>query len=107
MLKFLYFLSLCLVLGTGCTAQMVTSKKIEKLISDTLAVGDNSNVIESFLKENNIAFSFDSFSSRYQCIIRDPSKNLPKGYHSIIIYIYVDDNKNFKHAEVKDSYTFL
>lgn len=91
----------------GCAEQVITSKKIEKLIDEKLEVGVSSVTIEEFLTESEIAFSFDDFSNRYQCIIRDPSPNNPKGYHSIVIYIYVDASKAFKSAKVRDSYTAL
>ncbi len=86
---------------------MITSVKIEKLIDEKLEVGDSVVKIEEFLEKNEIAFSFDDFSNHYQCIIRDPSPNKPAGYHSIVIYIYVDANKTFKNAEARDSYTAL
>lgn len=105
--KLIFFLSITLTANIGCAEQVITSGKVEKLIDEKLEIGASAVKIEEFLTENEIAFSFDDFSNRYQCIIRDPSPNKPKGYHSIVIYIYVDANKAFKSAEVRDSYTAL
>ena len=105
--KLLFVLSMTLTANIGCAEQVTTSEKVKKLIDDNLEIGDSAVRIEEFLTESEITFSFDNFSNRYQCIIRDPSENKPKGYHSIVIYIYVNTNKSFKSAEVKDSYTAL
>ena len=106
-IKLVSFLLIMLTITTGCAEDAVTSGKIEKLIGETLEVGDSSLEIESFLKQNEITFAFDRFNVRYQGLINDPSKYKPEGYHSIVIYIYVDENKAFKRAEVRDSYTII
>jgi len=105
--KMVFFLSVVFAANSGCAEHMMTSGKVEKLISEKLVVGDSESRIEDFLKDHDIAFSYDDFNNRYQCIIRDPSPSKPKGYHSIVIYIYVDDSKTFQRAEVRDSYTGL
>lgn len=105
--KAMFFILVALTLSTGCSANMVTSKKIEKLISENLEPGDPFDTIEEFLRGQNLSFTYDRFSSRYSSIIRDPAWYKPKGYHSIVIHIYVDENKAFQRAEVRDSYTLI
>ncbi|RUO20978.1 hypothetical protein CWE08_07705 [Aliidiomarina iranensis] len=107
MIKMVFFLSVMFIANSGCAEHMMTSGKVEKLFNETLAVGDSESKIENFLKDHDIAFSYDDFMRRYQCIIRDPSPRKPKGYHSIVIHIYVDADRNFQRAEVRDSYTGL
>lgn len=96
-----------LIFWFAYTDTSMTSSKVNALISAKLQIGDPPAKIESFLKKHNIRYTFDDFSKRYQCIIRDPSPYKPKGYHSIVIYVYVDDNKSYKSAVVRDSYTII
>ncbi|SDU32184.1 hypothetical protein [Halopseudomonas salegens] len=92
---------------SGCTEHQTTSKQVENKIRESLAIGDPQSDIESFMESHNIGFTYDDFMSRYQGIIRDPSSFKPKGYHSMVIHIYVDDSQAFERAEVRDSYTLL
>lgn len=105
--KVMFFILVAFTVIPGCSASIMTSKKTEKLISENLNVGDSYTKIETFLKNHDIVFGYDNYHSRYQCIIRDPAWYKPKGYHSIVIYIYVDESKAFQRAEVRDSYTLF
>ena len=82
----------------------MTSGQIRSKIERELNVGDSAIEIENFLKLNEITYSFDKYNNRYQCIIRDPSGQ-EIGYHSIVIYIAVDERKQFLASEIFDSYT--
>ena len=94
----------------GCVAfsePEITKAEVELLIAQSLSVGSTAEEIEEFLKSNNIQVSFDSIFNRYQANIMNPNKGLPKGFHAIRILIFLDDQKRFLSAEVRDSYTFL
>lgn len=105
--KTVFFLAVLVMSSLGCAEQSMNSKKVEKLIEESLDVGAGQKEIERFLEDNEIIYSYDDFNKRYQCIIRDPSPKKPTGYHSIVIHIYVDEEMQFKRAEVRDSYTVL
>lgn len=105
--KAMFCILVALTVIPGCSANMVTSKKIEKLISSSLEPGDSSDTIEAFLRGQDLSFTYNRFRSRYNSIIRDPAWYKPKGYHSIVIHIYVDESKTFQRAEVRDSYTLI
>jgi len=82
----------------------MTTEQIEELIKQDLALGDSSARIESFLKSNDIIFTYDKYASRYQCIIRDTSKD-ERMDSAIIIYLYMDEDKNFTKSEIIESFT--
>lgn len=68
-----------------------------------LDVGDGAQKIESALTSLDISYSWDRFQNRYQGIIRHPSSS----FHAITIYVYVDEQRNFKAVEVNDSFTAI
>ena len=82
----------------------MTSGQIRSLIEQELSVGDSAIEIEKFLKLNEITYSFDKYNKRYQCLIRDPSGK-ETGYHSIVIYISVDEWNQYLTFKVFDSFT--
>lgn len=82
----------------------MTSGQIRSKIERELNTGDSAIKIENFLKLNEITYSFDKYNNRYQCIVRNPSGK-ETGYHSIVIYITVNERKQYLASEVFDSYT--
>jgi hypothetical protein len=79
---------------------MKTREDVSSLIKKELPVGASRHAIENFLKQKNISFSWDRFTGKYVGIIRNVEP-----YHSITIDIFVDDEKRFVRADVRDSYT--
>lgn len=55
-------------------------------------------------EKHDLPYSYDSFSKRYQSIIRNVSPD-PKVDQAIVIHLYVDDEKRFTKEEVRDSFT--
>ena len=93
-----------LVLLQGCMQTLdVTPAEVTSEINAQLKSGDSAFKIEDYFKSKGLSASFDAYSNRYQSIIRHPDSN----FHAITIYIYVDNDKNFKSVEANDSYTFL
>lgn len=82
------------------------SEEVKQLITDELYVGASSDVIETFFKKHNITYSYNRFSVRYNAIIRDVSSD-PKVDQAVSIYIYLDDEKQFKSSEVRNTFTSL
>jgi hypothetical protein len=88
----------------GCVSKLdITPQEVEAKINASLKVGDSSEIIEAYFKQEGLGFSYDKHESRYQSIIRHPKSD----FHAIIIYIYIDNQKGFLKAEAHDSYTFL
>ena len=80
------------------------SAEIRKLIEDSLEVGASPEEMEAFFDEHGISYSFDGkFAHRYRAIIRD-IENDSIWRQSVVIHLYVDENKNFVRAEVRDSF---
>lgn len=94
----------CLLLTSCKGDDPVTTEQVEELIKQHLTLGDSSVKIESFLTSNDMIFTYDKYVSRYQCIIRDTSKG-EQVDSAIIIYLYVDEDKNFTKSEVIESFT--
>lgn len=94
----------CLLLASCNGEDKVTTEQVENLIKEHLALGDSSAEIESFLKGNQIMFTYDKYAHRYQCIIRGASSN-ERVNSAIIIYLYVDEEKRFTRSEVIESFT--
>ena len=86
-------------------ADETSRARVENELRSSLAVGDTSEKIERVLKEKNIPFSFDRFSSRYQARI-DP-KGKSKIPRVITVLIYVDQTGQLTNIDVRNSYTFL
>ena len=102
MRKILILLFAVIIFGCEPTLD-ITPKQVESDFNLVLKVGDSSEKIESYFKSENIDYSFDDFSNRYQSIIRHPDSN----YHAIVIHVYVDSNKNYLKVEARDSYTAI
>ena len=78
--------------------------EIRELVEDSLEVGASPEEMEAFLDEHGIHYIFDGkFDHRYNAIIRD-IENDSIWRQSVVIYLYVDENKNFVRAEVRDSF---
>ena len=80
-----------------------TSEQIEANIVQTLKVGDDAKAIENYLNSQNIPFTYDKYTNRFQGIIRDEDSSL----HAITISIVLDNQQRYVNVEVNDSYTSL
>jgi hypothetical protein len=78
--------------------------EVRQLITDELEPGADSEAIEEFFKKNEITYSYNRFSSRYQAIIRDVATG-PGVDQAVVIHVKVDDQRRFVSAEVRDSFT--
>ena len=93
------------LLMTSCSEDKeMTTEIVTAMIKDELVVGAAANDIEAFFEERGLPYTYDRFAKRYQSIIRDVSSD-PKVDQAIVIYIYVDDEKQFIREEVIDSFT--
>ena len=73
-----------------------------KLIEDNLEVGASATEIEAFFDKHDISYSFGGrFDNRYRAMIRDV-ENDSIWTQSVVIRIYVDQDKKFVRAEVYD-----
>lgn len=93
----------------GCNDKdRVAVAEMEKLIHQNLKLGDPAAKIEEFFKQNKLPYDFDRFDQMYQCRIPASEKTDGKGVQSVIlIHIYVSEDRSFKKAEVRVSYTYL
>jgi hypothetical protein len=78
--------------------------EVRAAIESELFVGANSRQIEAFFAQRQIVFSYDRFNRRYSGIIRDVAVDNAID-QDVVIYIYVDNQRRFEHAEVEDSFT--
>ena len=82
--------------------------EVDRLIHQNLKPGDPSLKIEAFFKQRNFSYSFDNFNHRYQGGLPSSEKTDKKGVESVIaIYIYVNEDRSFKEAEVRMVYTYF
>jgi len=72
-------------------------------IVQELKVGDDSKTIENYLNSQNISFTYDKHTNRYQGIIRDQESN----FHAVTISIVLDKQQRYVKVDVNDSYTSL
>jgi hypothetical protein len=100
------FSLVALLVGCDASADM-NAKTVDEILRRELQVGDSQQKIEAILSKAKIEYSFDEFNQRYQCIIRDPSASKPKGYHSIVVHVYVNSERRYLKHEARDSYTAL
>lgn len=91
----------------ACGTGVPTSKEVARSIESTLVPGDDGHRIEEVMAALGAGCSLDRFNQRYQCIIRDPNPDLPRGYHSISIYIYLGGQDGFLRSEVRDSFSSI
>lgn len=80
------------------------AEEVNNLITSELEVGAGAQAIETFFERHDMVFSYNRFDQRYQAIIRDVAKD-QKVDQAILIHVYVDDQRRFVRAEVKDSFT--
>jgi hypothetical protein len=101
-----FLIAIAVTLLISCRDADETSRaRVESELRSRLAVGDTSEKIERVLKEKNIPFSFDRFSSGYQARI-DP-KEKSKIPRVISVWIHVDQTGRLTNIDVHNSYTFL
>ena len=74
-----------------------------KLVEDNLEIGVSSIAIEYFLQKNFGDFSYDRFANSYRAMVRNV-ENDSILIQSVVILVYVDEDKNFVRAEVFDSF---
>ena len=76
----------------------------EKLIGDNLEIGASAAEIEVFFDKHDIDYFYDGrFNHRYNAIIRDVENN-SIWIQSVLIRIYVDEDKKFVRAEVRNAF---
>ena len=66
-------------------------------------VGDSPELIKSALQNIGVSYSWDGITGRYQGVIRHPESQ----FHAISVLVYTDEKGNYKHIEVRDSFTSL
>ncbi|PKH98707.1 hypothetical protein CXF78_17395 [Shewanella sp. 11B5] len=88
--------------GCGQKAES-TSEQVERNIVQSLKVGDDAKAIENYLNAQNIPFTYDKYTNRFQGIIRGKSSSL----QAITISIVLDNQQRYINVEVNDSYTSL
>jgi hypothetical protein len=99
-----HLIILTIVFLFGCEQKPeVTSKLVKANILQALKVGDDATTIESYLTSQNISFTYDKYTNRYQGIIRDQDSN----FHAITISIVLDKQQRYVKVDVNDSYTSL
>jgi hypothetical protein len=77
---------------------------MEGLIQQNLKPGDPAAKIEAFFKQHNLPYGFDRFNQRYESTMDLPGRKIES---VVTIYIYVNEDRSFKRAEVRMSYTYL
>ena len=88
----------------GCEQKPeLSSKQVKANIVQELKVGDDSITIENHLNSQNISFTYDKHTNKYQGIIRNQKSNL----HAITISIVLDNQQRYVKVDVNDSYTSL
>ena len=90
--------SLLNIVTCGAT-QDITSHKVRSLISRELRVGSTLWQVQRFFKVHNFPFAYDRFENTYDSNIGISAA------HSIFSVIYLDRDKNFLKADVRDIYT--
>lgn len=92
------------MLGTAISSSMNKEKveEVRRLITAELQVGVEAQAIEAFFDRHGITYSYDRFNQSYNGIIRDVSSVLDQ---AVVIRVYVDEEKRFQRAEVRDSFT--
>ena len=78
---------------------MASSVKAD--LDSSIKPGDSSQKIEEQLVARSLPFSFDRYSSRYQSIIRGKTQS----DRAVVIYINVNEDKQFLSCETHDSFT--
>ena len=101
-INFLLIIIICIFL-IGCNDEEYTMKlkQMEDLINKNLKLGDSEGKITSFLESQGWLYEYDEYAKRFQG--RDPDLkpiNVIYGKKGHQIYIYVDETKSFKRAEV-------
>ena len=108
-LKIAFMLLLPLFAIIGCNGKdRTTVAEFESLIQRNLKPGDPAAKIEEFFKQNKLPYDFDRFGQMYQCRVPSSEKTDSKGVESVIlIHNYVNEDRSFKKAEDRMSYTYL
>jgi hypothetical protein len=100
-----FFLSFCQKNIGG-----VTASEIDNSIILALKVGDSKSQIDKALTELELLFTFDEYANRYQAIIANNNESCLSYllYEcSVGIYVYTDQNDNYKYHEVEVFYSGL
>ena len=100
-----FFLSFCQKNIGGVTASQVDSS-----ISLALKLGDSKPQIDEALTALGLLFTFDEHLKRYQAVIANNNESCLSYllYEcSVGIYVYTDQNNNYKYHEVEVYYSGL
>jgi glucokinase len=82
-------------------ADIPNAKEVEARLKPAVPTGSSRMVIEKALQQQGLAATYDSFTRRYQGIIRSPSTER----HAVVVYVYLDSEDKSSKLEVRDSYT--
>ena len=86
----------------ACSKQVsaITRDQVSVAINKELPVGASAAEIEKFFKRHHIDFGWNRFEGVYNGVIRDVEP-----FHGITLVVFVDKDRRFVKAEVKDAYT--
>lgn len=65
-------------------------KEVEKQLHNKLSIGDTREVVDAYLKDTGIKFTYDKFQDRYQASI---TEGCGKNEAIIVLIIFDDFNK--------------
>ena len=95
-------LTWCALALSACTAESLpTASSVKADLDSSIKHGDSSAQIEEQLRARSLLFSFDRYASRYQSIIRGKTQSA----RAVVIYINVNNDKQFLSCETHDSFT--
>lgn len=78
----------------------------EQLMKQTLQPGDERAKILNYFEARNISCRWSQSEKRMECAL----KHIPSGTwldHTMIVYVYLDDENRFKSATAEDTFTFI
>jgi hypothetical protein len=96
----LFVSCVCTSAACGERKAAITSEEVRASIARELAPGVPADEIESFFKRHNVDFGWNRFEGIYNGVIRDVEP-----FRGITIRVFVDNERRFISAEVRDAYT--
>jgi len=92
----------CLSAGADARAR-AEAEKAKQAITRELRIGSSESEIRGFFKRHGWSFDFDNFDQRFRGdVYRAPEKT-----HAVIVYIYIDKEREFVRSDVQVDITYF
>jgi hypothetical protein len=99
----------CVLLSVGCLSNAAETRakseaeRAKQIITSELRAGSSESEIVDFFRRHRWPFDFDDFDNRF----RSDMYRAPEKTHTVMVYVYVNERREFVRSDVEVAVTYF